>query len=543
MNKKGLRPLGLAALTGLTIASFAVPAHAESQFSYMEPANSAVALKVLATAGDSINGVLWPGTPDGMGVLPDGKNVVAFVNHELSLSDKVAAAQKRAGGAATGSTVTAVNIDTATQTVTGAKDLLSNILWYDYATGQYSSKPGAPTGAAAKDQYGTPLHTTGINRLCSSHMAAPGDLLYQAKDSKGKVTTYGFAGPAYFTGEEGGDESRAFVMDTAGNFIQLPRLGLAAWENFLVAPATGLSTVIMANEDGSATDSQLWMYVGQKQTTGSWVEKAGLTNGQAYVMAVDGIANDNAFRSTRGKGNPTPVTFKPIDTTQNGANQNAAARSLGTIMSRVEDGNWDPKNPNDYWFVTTESNKDAKATAPNPQSPQIPRDGGALWRLRFNDVKNPLAGASLTLMLDGSEAPYLNKPDNITIDDLGNILIQEDPGNNAHVSRLVAYRIADGKVGTVAKFKDQYFAPNGSQPITLDEESSGVVDATKFFRTSAKDANSYYLLDAQVHVPTAKARIDLGALSPTATAELNNAVEGGQLYLMTVKDWNAIYNA
>ena len=542
MAGKRLCIAGIVAVTGLTVATS--PAGAESQFSYVEPAAPGVSLKVLATAGDMVNGALLPGTPDGIGLLRDGTNVVVFTNHELSLSDKVAAAQKRAGGAASGSTVSAMNVDTSTMTVTGAKDLLGNVSWWDYQTAAYSSKPGAPTGAAAKDSFGTPLHGTGLNRLCSSHMSQPGDLAYQTKDAKtGKVTTLGYSGPVYFTGEEGGDESRAFAMDTAGNLVQLPRFGLAAWENFLPAPKTGRRTVVMMNEDGSATDSQAWMYVGEKTSTGGWADKAGLTNGQAYVMSVTGIANDNAFRASAGKNNPKAVNFMAIDTTVNGAQQNAQARSLGTIMSRVEDGSWDPKNPNNYYFVTTESNKDPKATAANPQTPKVTRDGGALWRLTFNDVQNPLAGATLTMLLDGSEAPYLNKPDNIDVDEFGNVLIQEDPGNNDHVSRVVAYRIADGKIATVAKFKDQYFVPGAAQFITKDEESSGIVDATRFMRKSATDQNAYYIFDAQVHVPTSQARIDLPGLSATDKATIDNAVEGGQWYVMTVPDWAAIYNA
>ncbi|MDO8732999.1 MAG: hypothetical protein Q7L55_10595 [Actinomycetota bacterium] len=77
----------------------------------------------------------------------------------------------------------------------------------------------------------------------------------------------------------------------------------------------------------------------------------------------------------------------------------------------------------------------------------------------------------------------------------GNIHIQEDPGANDHVSRIVAYRISDGRMANIARFKDVYFKPDGAQFITNDEESSGVIDAG----------------------------------------------EGGQLYLMTITDWNLIY--
>ena len=527
-------------LASIAVCATALPAAAESGFSYMEPVASGVTLKVLATSGDVIGGVQWQGTPDGIGVLPDGKNLTILVNHEFSSTNKVANAIKHANGNSSASTISALHFDGATSSVTSARDLLQWVTWYDYATGTYGATPGAPAGAAKEDEFKTPLHTKSLNRFCSAHLAQPGDLAYEAPAGKGKAVAYGFSGPAYFTGEEGGDESRAFVTDINGNLTQLPKLGLAAWENFLLAPATGIRTVIMGNEDGAATDSQLYMYVGEKTRSGHWTEMAGLTNGQQYVMAIDGAATDNAFRAARGKGNPANVTFAPIDTSVNGKSQNEQARALGTEMSRVEDGAFDPMNPNDYYFVTTESNKDAKATAANPATPKISRDGGALWRLRFTDVKNPLAGATITMLLDGSEAPLLNKPDNIDVDTAGNVLIQEDPGNNDHIARVVSYRISDGKVGTLAKFADKYFAPGAAQFITKDEESSGITDVTSFLRKGTSDKNSYYVLDAQVHASPASSRLDLAG-NADAVAALESAIEGGQLYLMTVADWAAIY--
>lgn len=534
-----LRTTAIVGAAALAACASALPAHAASTFSYVEPVASGVVLDVLATSGDRIGGYLLPGIPDGIGVLKDGKDVTIFVNHELSASDKLSAAQIRAGGAASTATVSALNLDGTSRRITGGTEAIKAVTWFDYGSGQYASKPVAPAGAATKDSFGTPLHGTALNRFCSSHMAQPGDLAFKTTVN-GKPVTYGYTGPVYFTGEEGGDESRAFALTNSGQLLQLPKVGLAAWENFIVAPATGLRTVIMANEDGAATDSQLWMYLGQKQATGGWADKAGLTNGQAYVMSVEGIANDNAFRAAKGKGSPANVTFAAIDTTVNGAQQNAMARALGTEMARVEDGAFDPKNPNDYYFVTTESNKDAGATMPNPAAPTVPRDGGALWRLRFNDVKNPLAGATLTLLLDGTEAPYLNKPDNIDVDAKGNILIQEDPGNNDHISRIVAYRISDGKLGVVAKFKDAYFSPKGAQFITKDEESSGITDITGFLKRSPTDANSYFVFDSQVHAPTASARLDVSP-DKAAADGIANAIEGGQIYLMTVTDWSTIY--
>jgi secreted PhoX family phosphatase len=506
------------------------PAQAAAGIEYMEPAVSGVSLTTVATAGDSIDGYLIGGIPDGMGVIPVNGKLRILTNHEWSNANPIAAARASTLGMTTGSYISEMHYDLKKKAIVTGKDFMEWIEWFDYQTGKFGVIPTAPAGAAEKDQYGAINHSYLMNRFCSSTLADAGEFY-------NKATGAGYKGAVYLTGEEGSDESRGFAGNQDGEFVQVPGFGLAAWETFVNAPTTSNITVVMGNEDGSATDSQLFMYVGTKTKSGEWYERAGLTNGKLYVMASD-VLNDNAFRAKYAKGVEAPASFKQIDYMQNGKLQNDKARELGMTLARVEDGHFDPQAPNDYYFVTTESNKDPKATAPNPATPTVSRDGGALWRLRFIDINNPLKGGTLTMLLDGSEAPLLSKPDNIVVDNRGNVLIQEDPGNNALVSRIVAYRIKDGKLATVAKFKEIYFNPaNTATFITQDEESSGIVDVTAYFKTGKNDTASYYMLVAQIHASPTKSRPDL---SP-APAGLDNAVEGGQWYLMKVDDWGRIY--
>ena len=133
--------------------ALALPAQADSGFMYMEPVASGVVLKPLLTTGDAVGGVTWAGVPDGIGVLKDGKNLTVFVNHELATSNKTAAALGH-NGVTTSSTVSALNLDIASGAITGVRDLINKVDWFDYATGQRSSAPGAPAGADAKDSYG-----------------------------------------------------------------------------------------------------------------------------------------------------------------------------------------------------------------------------------------------------------------------------------------------------------------------------------------------------------------------------------------------------
>jgi hypothetical protein len=128
-------------------------------------------------------------------------------------------------------------------------------------------------------------------------------------------------------------------------------------------------------------------------------------------------------------------------------------------------------------------------------------------------------------------------PDNLTIDKAGNILLQEDPGNNITRSKVWAYRISDAKLVQVLQFTTKYFDKTSPEFITQDEETSGVLDVTDAMRTSKSDKAYYYLLDAQVHSTIAAARPDL-----TDKDAIKTAIEGGQLYLMTIADWSKIYN-
>lgn len=495
----------------------------------MTPVAPGVSLKVIGTAGDAVgSGYLLGGIPDGLGVIKSGNKLRIITNHEWSNALPMAAARTSTQGMTSGSYISELHLDLKSKKLVEGKDFMQWIDWYDYSTQQFGAIPTAPSGAATKDSYGSVSHSYLINRFCSSTLA-PAGLFYDAKSGTG------YKGAVYLTGEEGGDESRGFVGNQEGEMAQIPRFGLSAWETFVPAPTNSKSTVVFGNEDGSATDSQVWMYMGTKSKTGEWYEKAGFTNGKTYVLATD-VANDNEFRSKYGKTGSAPVSFKEIDWTQNGKLQNDQARAVGMELARVEDGHFDPRRPNDYYFLTTESNKDPKATAANPALPTTSRDGGALWRLRLNDVKNPLKGGTLTMLLDGSEEPYLSKPDNMSIDNLGNILIQEDPGNNALRARVVSYRLSDGKLAVVTQFKSQYFDPTSASLITQDEESSGIVDVTEYFKTSKSDKARYYMYVAQVHASVTKSRPDLTSSADEA------AIEGGQWYLMKVDNWGNIYS-
>ncbi len=145
------------------------------------------------------------------------------------------------------------------------------------------------------------------------------------------------------------------------------------------------------------------------------------------------------------------------------------------------------------------------------------RDGGGLWHVHFNDVDNPEKGGTIELLLDGSEAPFLNKPDNMGVDKYGTLLIQEDPGNNAQLARIVAYDVDTGKRGVVAEFDPALFRSGGAGFITQDEESSGIIDASEVL------GKGWFLFDAQVHKASPDpAKVEMGQLMALHVPKFND---------------------
>ena len=325
---------------------------------YMDEVTSGINLSQLLLSGDKVTGKTWQGIPDGMGGVKNKDNTISvYVNHELASGDAFVAKTEQSYGSF-GSTISKVTVNSSGTTVSKIEDAIKKVSYYDYEDGKFGTNPGAPEDAEGTDSFGSPLHTASINRLCSATMVT-GDLAtsvneyvtrkvtktvkvkgknvkktvteYQnasGKWSETKTTrpvTYGETNPVFITGEEGGDESRIFALNTAtGELAQLPALGLGATENVSIADSatTKMKTVAIVGEDGEATDSQLFMFAGTKAKAGTWYQKAGLTGGKRYVANIlnsgASVANDVAVRTglatkaissaTRGTANKATST-------------------------------------------------------------------------------------------------------------------------------------------------------------------------------------------------------------------------------------------
>jgi uncharacterized protein DUF839 len=469
----------------------------------------------LGDGGAASNGYEMVGVPDGLGAMDGpGRDFTVFMNHELPETAGVLRAHGQAGAF-----VSRLRIDPRTFEVKEGSDLIRpGIRYWNYVTQQYQDVP-SPGGDNPRT-FGTEqpnvvqddfvAQKAVIARLCSGTLTDLGQL-YNARSGRG------YFGRIYFPNEETGIEGRAFGTLEDGTTKQLPRLGLLSYENVVPAANRTDTTLTVSTED--TAHGQLRVYVGSKRRGGDAFDRAGLTNGVNHVLDLvdETVSTDAAFRAKYGEGTPVEFDLSEVDWDQSGAAQDAEAAADGLTLNRLEDGVWDPRRPSDFYFVTTDGGDTSR-----PGIEGGVRDSGGLWRLSFEDIERPELGGTLTLLLDGvggeEDEILLNSPDNLGMDRRGNLLIQEDNGNNRDRARIVAYQVHTDELGVVAQFDPALFSfPD--PVLTINEETSGII--------SARDVlgRGWWLFDAQVHRPNA---------NPALFME-------GQLLALRIKSWKDVY--
>lgn len=404
------------------------------------------------------------GIPDGLGAFDNGNGTFTLLmNHELGASQGVV----RAHGA-TGAFVSQWVIDKTTLQVLDVKDSISTVKLWDDATGSFVSS------------------TYAIGRLCSADLAEQSAYSFTAPDG----TVYGTQDRIFMTGEENGAEGKEFGLVVtgaeAGTAYELAYTGLFSWENAASSSYSQLKTINVGTDDSSG--GQVYIYIGEKQTSGNAVEKAGLVYGDLFGLTVSGITAEangtianGSFTLTKlgadedGNGTPDGDVSK-----MTGAALEAQSNSLGvTKFLRPEDVHFDPTNPNVFYFVTTNG-----FNAPS-----------RLYKATFNDITNPEAGGSIVAVLDGTEGQQML--DNITVTAEGKLILQEDPGNQSYIAKVWSYDPVTDVLTQIAQHDPALFTAGSSTFKTQDEESSGVIDVTSMLG----DANTKaYLLDVQSHL-------------------------------------------
>ncbi len=569
-------PLALLPLFPIGAAvALEVQGPSSSQTPYLVASAPGVIVKSILTVGDSVNlkpdGVtpyLMIGIPDGLGAFKNrggpfddddkrwgkdddedeegdddghggnhghGGTFTLLMNHELggSLVSGLAGplGAMRAHGNA-GAFVSQWTIRKSDLSVVKVEDFLPN------DTSIYLSN-NWPTSGVGHTGY-LPGGTTVISRLCSADLAAPGAYWY--RDRRGKL--YGTSARIFQSGEEGSGIATGFAAGFSGSFgaesqihigrqfafvatddpripgnqahkaWELPFSGLFGWENNLANPHSQRKTIVMGTDDTSPA-GQVYVWVGEKQSEGNVIERAGLSRksdrDNLYAVKVNGLVADATGATNESRDTPLSGSFTLVNEGDVSALTAAQLETLSdskgaTQFLRPEDGNWDPEHPSDFYFVTTDRYDQVK----DGVGATVGRS--RLYRLRFADISQPELGGTIEALLDGTESG--NMFDNMTVNHDGQILIQEDVGGQQHLGKVWLYDIDTDTLTEIAKHDPARFGNIGVPavaPFNQDEESSGIIDASNVL------GKGWYLLDVQAHYGI--------------TGEL---VEGGQLVAMYV---------
>src|SRR4030095_4330077 len=320
---------------------------------------------------DGVTPYRMVGIPDGLGAFDNGDGTfTVLMNHEIASGGVT-----RAHGA-NGAFVSRWIIRKHDLTVLHGEDL-----------SQPAAKWNTPTSS-----YNAPAAGIVFSRFCSADLPAKSAFFNEASG-------LGFDGRIFLNGEESGTEGRGWAHLLNGTTYQLPRLGRFSWENSVANPGSGDKTIVAGTDD--STPGQVYIYVGTKTSSGSSIDKAGLTNGLLYGVKVNGTAVEDR---TTGIASGTGFSLFSLGNVQNmtGAQiQSASTAGSVTEFLRPEDGAWDPSNPNDFYFVTTDRFDTVKAGT----GTTVGRS--RLYRLHFLDINDPTAGGVIDTLLYRTEEQHM----------------------------------------------------------------------------------------------------------------------------------------
>jgi len=466
---------------------------------YVVPVSPEYSVQPLLSVGDRVPRTSNPaeqfqmvGIPDGMGLYPtEYDTYVVYMNHEFgnaTTSEPIVGQPLNRGAI-----VSTLMLDTDGRVTTA--DRAYATVWDENTL----------VGPAADVTNTTP----GFARFCS------GSLSYKEA---------GFDRPIYLAGEESGGAGTFDGMGGLGIAIfdnelhTLPKFGRFPWENTVAQPKKGSRTVLMGMEDGPTTpDNQLYLYVGKKVRTedATPMRRNGLDNGLMYAFVSDTPGKTTELEFTEGSiEGHFEVIPSPEDLTD--VELEAASDAIGAFgFIRTEDGAFDPKNPDVYYFVTTGS-------GPGNQL-------GRMYKMTLNST-DPTGHATVEMIYNADQLAAQGIDSPISPDNIGAskdyVMINEDGttpsrarmetvGREASIWRMLK---TDRSMTRIAELN-----PPGRDaidvPVSGTWETTGIVEIPGF----GKDA---WLVNVQAHGPT--------------TAPAANTVEDGQLLLLRRSNINTL---
>lgn len=457
------------ALPGLSLADsgWVTP---EAPYITLEDVPAGSSVTAIISSGESVDGVLFEGIPDGIGLAPGPweDTVDVYVNHEQSTVPFRNTADFQ------DASVTKWTVDIASASVLAASEPISA--------------------------------DNGYLRFCSAFMAGPAE---------------GFSSYTFFTGEETNDivavpagapygpdfalapnrqGGYAVVLNTeTGAFTQVAGMGRHNHENTVVVPGGWNQIVMLSGDDTfNAPSSQLYMYLANQEShifedKGSlWAFRVTRT-GTGPVDATDPFNNANDYLDIQPGDDwqgefirvPKEIArgetgLAPQDALEQWSNENNVFQFI-----RLEDLAYDRNSPRTVYVADT----GATRVVHDPTTGRLVRgpsgtvgfaDNGRIFKFVMNE-KNPRKVDSFSVFADGDapgapEFVAFTSPDNVETS-VNSLMVQEDT-SNALVWR---YDFASGVWSKAASVND----PAG--------ESSGIVDASAWFGPGA------WLLDVQGH--------------------------------------------
>ncbi len=506
----------LAAVVALAAAVLPAPAAAGGHgFQTGDPALITMAVvggtvTPIISVGEEVDGVMFEGIPDGVGLVPDDDGhpeskgrrgqrpatVDVYVAHEQST------VPFRSARDFVDASVTRWTLDTRTGRVLSAEVAISA--------------------------------DNGYLRFCSASVATPADgfdthVFFANEETSDVVPVpagapYG-ADPATAPDRQGG---YTVALDTAtGDFTQIAGMGRHNHENTVAIPGYDELVLLSTDDTFTATTSQLYLYTAADQDE-MFADEGTLyafrvthKNG-APVVATDAFNGANDYLDLgvddemRGEWIPVPESVakgtSPTVAPQDDLEAWSIANNVFTFV-RLEDAAVD-KNDRQVVYVADTGASRVKPDATTGRLNRLPgagfADNGRVFKFVFN-ADDPLVVDSFTVFADG-DAPAAHpkfvgfeSPDNIDTSKKS-LMVQED----ADFAQIWQHKFSNGSWRVVADVVD------------TGGESSGIVDASTYF------GPGHWLVTVQAHdLPF----VDLDTITePGITIKR----EEGQLLLMKV---------
>jgi hypothetical protein len=490
----------LAVLLALPVGSLANNGYLTPQapFLTLDPGvPSGSSLTAIINSGDVVNGFLFEGIPDGIGLAPnpdDGGTLDVYVAHEQTTVPFFNSADYQ------DASVSKLTLDTSSAAVMAAEV------------------------AIGPEQ--------GYLRFCSASMAGPEE---------------GFSQYTFFANEEANDvvdvpAGAQYGLDPAldpqrqagyvvvlnaetGEYTEVAGMGRLNHENTIALPGWNQLAMLTTDDTFSGPSAQLYLYLANQESH-VWEDKGSLW----------------AFRVTRTQDGPVDATYAfngandyldlrpgddwqgefirvpkdiargltgeaPQDALENWSNDNNVFQFI-----RLEDLAYDKNDPRVVYVADTGRTR----VVPDPDTGRMVRgpggtvglaDNGSVFRFVFNE-NNPRKVDSFSVLAQGDDpgqgafVGFVN-PDNMGTS-VNSLMVQED----ADDARIWHYEFASGSWAVVAQVNDE------------DWESSGIVDASEWFGPGT------WLLDVQGHGMFVDSMIDENGVFIKR--------EAGQLLLMEI---------